>query len=228
MFRFYKRRYGIRNKKVVILLSGWQSTQAQYWFVSKLLERNGFYCLTYTYDKEFLDLNPELTVKNVSLVVVDILEEISLFKGQGVADIAIFGTSLGSVPAIIAANKTENVNKLILNTSGFDMAKTIWGWDHVLRGFKEKMVISGITLEKLTQKWKNINPKNNLVGLRDKKILLLSSRNDKIIPFEQADKLRRAILEINESILFKSSGRFGHLSYGIINLLRAPGYLASL
>lgn len=228
MFRLYKNRYGVNKKKVVFLLSGWQGTQAQHWLFSKLIEKSGYNCITYTYDKEILDPNPKLTANNVSMVVADILNEISLFKNQSIHDITIIGTSMGNIPAIITANKSADVGKLILNMCGYDMAHIIWSWDHVIKGFKEEMIKTGVTLEKLTREWQSINPKNNLTMLKNKKILLLMSKSDKIIPFQQAEDLRKSLQKINGSTIFETSHYFGHYLYGVINLFKMPFYLSSL
>lgn len=228
MFHIYKNRYGVNKKKVVFLLTGWQGTQAQHWLFAKLIEKTGYYCITYTYDKEILDPNPKVTVENVSHVVVDLLEEISRLNKQNIHDITIIGTSMGNIPAVITANKSADVDKLILNMCGNDMAQIIWSWDHVIKGFKSEMLRNGVTLEKLSQEWKSINPKNNLANLKNKKILLLLSKKDTIIPFQQADELRKSLIKINASTIVKTSNHFGHFLYGVINLLRMPLYLSDL
>lgn len=218
----------MQKDKAVILLSGWRATQAQYWLFSTLIALQGYHCLTYTYDKEILNPNPQRTVKNVTNVVADIVTEVTRLHKHGVHDITLFGTSLGSVLAILAAKQAPQVDTIILNTSGYDIAKIIWSWDSFVPHFKKQIVDQGINLKQLSQAWTRINPKNNLIGLTTKKVLLLSSQVDTVIPFEQAEKLFRALTKVNRSTRFVVTSTFGHLSFGAINLLRAAQYVRSI
>ncbi len=227
-FRFHKKYQGHSKTKAVILLSGWRTNQAQYWLFSRLIANQGYRCLTYTYDAAILQPNVKTTAANISLVVADIVQEIAAFKKQGATEIILFGTSLGSLLAILSANQSDDVDKLILNTSGLDMAKTVWSWDDIFSGFKDTLVNQGITLEQLCLDWQSINPRDNLDRIANKEIVLLASRKDKIIPFTQADELRVALQKNNPRLIFQTTDHFGHLLFGAINLCQAPRYLKGI
>lgn len=227
MFRFYKKRYGEKNRKVVFLLAGWQNPQWHYWLFSKLLQHHGYYCITYTYDKEILDPNPQITTTNTLNVTDDIITESKSLKESGVSEISIFGTSLGSVIAILAANKINYVGKLIINTSGANVARIVWSWDGKLGGFRRKLQKNAIDLNTLDSKWENIHPINNLRNLNNKKILFLTTTNDSIIPQQEIKDLQDGLKKINKSVRIKNSDGWNHFIFGFLNLLNASSIIES-
>jgi len=220
-FRYYKRRYGTENKKAVILLSGWKGTQTQYWIFSKLLERNGYHCITYTYDNQILSTDPKEMVTNILLVVDDIIHEVELLKSQKIPTVTLFGTSLGSTLAILSAEKTPNVDAVVLNTSGEDISKIIWSWETVMKGFKRELIQKGYTFKKLNDELESINRKEDIKKLKNKKIMLLLSTKDKIIPHEYSLNLAYSLKKVNSSTIVKTSHTHAHFMYGVINLLKA-------
>lgn len=228
MFQFYKKRYGIKHTPVVFLLSGWKSNQSQYWLFSQLLAGAGYYCITYTYDDEILSVDPDMTVRNVSVVVQDLLQEVAELQKQGRKDICFFGTSLGTVPTILAANATKDVRKIILNTSGADIAKIVWSWDKELLGFKKSLLEHGISLTSLQKSWRTITPLAHVDNFQNKKVLFLVAGKDKIIPSAESAELQALLLKKSARVKVKRAQNLGHFLYGAANLFRAASLVGEL
>lgn len=53
------------------------------WPASKILEKNGFYCISYAYDNEVFSSNVSKTVESMILIKNDILNTIKQLKKKG-------------------------------------------------------------------------------------------------------------------------------------------------
>lgn len=228
MSDFYISKHGKQNKKVIFLLAGWQNKIWMYGLFAKILARNGYYCIAYAYNNSVLSPDTKKTVMYLTDVRNNILNRIGELKKEGYTDFSIFGTSLGSVIALMVANKTPDISKVILNTPGIDMAQTIWGWDKVKTYFKKALIEQNFTLEKLIAVWKPISPSSNIDNLHGKRILVYLSKNDRMIPYHQGQKLVRELESKKYDVKVITNNHVGHLLAGALNLLKAKTYLEFL
>src|SRR5438067_9130228 len=115
MLSFNKTVYGKKNKKVVFLLTGWGNNARSYWLFAKILELQGYRCVTYAYDSNILSPNITGTIDNFMKVKEDILRQIKILKKNGGTDFIVFGTSLGTVLSFLLAKEAPEVTKMIIN-----------------------------------------------------------------------------------------------------------------
>lgn len=219
---------GRKNKKVIFLLTGWGTKMWMFTPFAQILAFNGYYCITYTYDKEILSPQTADTVNKIKSVSKSILDKIEELKANGFRDFYIFGTSLGSTIALMVANKSKDISKVVLNTTGSDIAETVWGWDRFNSSFKNSLISQGFTLSKLKNEWKDISPENNINNLKNKSLLIYLSRKDEVIPYKLGKKLADQFKERNYQYTLVINNNFNHIFTGFYNLVNISVYLSFL
>ena len=219
---------GKHNKKVLFLLSGAYMNIRFFWVFTKIFELSGYYCVTYAYNKDVL--SPDIGRTNISIQAIskDILARINRLKGSGYKSFSIFGTSLGSVMALIVADESPDISKIILNTVGVDMAETIWTWDSVFPGFKKNILKQGIILPELKVMWQNITPINHINNLANKEILIYLSEKDEVIPINLGLQLIKAFDANNYKYTLIINKHLYHSFTCIYNLFNIKTYLKFL
>lgn len=225
MQKYHVMEMGERNKKVIFLLAGWYNKLWMFWIFSKILAINGYYCITYAYDSDIFSPDTVKTTRHMKEIMNEILKKINQLKKEGYKDFSVFGTSLGSMIALMVANKSSEISRVILNTTGIDVAETVWGWDNLNSSFKKKLTQQGITLVKLKKIWKSITPANNISNLNKKKILIYLSEKDEVIPFTLGKRLIRRFDAMKYNYILVKNNKFKHLYTGAYNLFKVNVYL---
>lgn len=225
---FRTQSFSSKNKRVVFLLPGWHIKAWMFWAFAKTLELNGFHCILYEYDSAVLSPNTKKTVDCLTLVRDDILLKIKNLKKSGYSDFAIFGTSLGSIIALMVANKSTAINRVVLNLVGSDIAETVWSWDKKIPYFKKALLEQDYTLNKLQIAWEQISPINNIDNLKSKKLLIYLAKNDEIIPIDLGLKLVKALQDKKYTYQLIINHGLKHFFAGTYNLVKARDYLTFL
>ncbi|MDE2591031.1 MAG: prolyl oligopeptidase family serine peptidase [Patescibacteria group bacterium] len=220
--------FGKQNKRVIFLLAGWQNKLWMFRVFAALLALNGFYCITYAYDDDVFSSDTEKTVRNILHVRDGILSKIVLLRKEGYSDFSIFGTSLGSVIALLVANVSPDISKIILNTTGYDFAETVWSWNSGNQYFKKELQSKHFTLEKLQVVWAPINPGQNIDAIHGGKFLVYLSKKDEIIPYRFGVQLVDRLKENGNECTIITNKTLGHILAGIYNLCHFPVYLRFL
>lgn len=207
------------------MLSGWKGKQWMYWPFSQILSINGYHCITYTYDPIILSADIYLSAHLIKHIAHHICLQINQLKKQGINEFSVFGTSLGSVISLVAANQSADISKIILNTTGSDISEAVWSWDHVVPDFKLSLLAKGITLTQLKQAWKDINPQHNLAHLHNKKLLIYLSSKDELIPWQLGQNLVSRLDHLGYHYQLITNHSLSHSHTGLINLLNVRSYL---
>jgi esterase/lipase len=228
MQNFHIAEYGKRNDKVVLLLGGWTYQPWLLGMFGRLLALNGYYCIAYTYDDEVFSPDYKKTVTSLVGIKDAILEHIDALKAGGRDTFYVFGTSLGTILATMVANESPDVSKVILNTTGADVAKSVWTWDDVKPWFKNALVKQGLTEQELVEHWRPIAPVSNIRNLRRKPILIYLAQKDRTIPFDQGRVLvsKLDVLGAPYDVVINRS--MGHAMAGLFNLANAGRYVKFL
>ncbi|SRR6266568_1953248 len=226
---FETKEFGKQNKKVVFLLAGWGMGLWSLLLPAKILERNGFYCICYTYENEVFSTNIPKTIHNIKRIKNDILKTISQLKKKGYTNFSVVSVSLGGVINMLVANESNDVKKIIFNTGGADIALNVWTSSFTRGKFKKEIINQGYTLESLREAWQSINPLDNMENLNDKKILIYLAKKDKAIPYSNGMRVVQELQKKkhnNYRLIINTN--FGHLLTGIYNSLNAKVYLEFL
>ncbi len=228
MRKYHVMEMGQHNKRVIFLLAGWYNKLWMFWVFSKILSFNGFYCITYAYDGDIFSPNTEATTKHFNKIQDEILLKIIELKKRGYKDFSIFGTSLGSMLALMIADKSSDISKIILNTTGIDISEVVWGWVKVKIPFKKELLKQNLTLKQLKVLWNDITPASNINNLKNKKILVYLSKKDEIIPFNLGQRLVNEFENKRYNYTLVTNNKLNHLFTGTYNLFNAGRYLSFL
>lgn len=220
--------FGCHNDPVVILLGGWRTKSWLYWATAQILAHSGFCCQVYTYEDGVFSPDAQRTLVSLYTVRDKVLEEIGRLKYQGHRDFSVFGYSLGSPLALMVANNTSDISRIILNTIGSDAAEVTWAWDNVEPDFKQALVGQGLTLERLKELWRPLSPVNNVDRLCGRDILVYLSQCDRLVPYDFGRELVLRLEEVGCHYQVITNSYLGHGLGGFYNLLKAPTYLPFL
>lgn len=221
------REYGVANKRVIYLIGGWGISQSAMFPVSKLLEFAGFYCITITLSRAILSPDMEKTVQSILHVKRRILRSIKGLIKAGHQEISLFGTSLGALVGLLVVDASPQINKVIFNIPGMDLAESIWGWDGVLSEFRSKVAQEYHTCEALKNTVLPISIVNCFSRLQGKDLLFYLSAKDKVA-LSDSSVLRSTLESYNYQFEIVVNAYFGHAITGFINLFNASHYLKFL
>jgi hypothetical protein len=227
---FYKEIYGANNKNVVILTAPWHVTPDQLRPIARNLAERGFYTAVYTYGDDVLSPDVERTVTDLTEIRDHICGDIKKLQEQDeTRKFAVFGASLGTVVGMMVTNNAPEVSKVVLNTTGADIAESVWSWSLDARdGFKQKLVDKNISKEQLVERWASISPVNNLNNLQGKEVLVYLSALDEDIPFTEGLRLVDTLREHNIRTRVRKNLFSDHHQATKINYARAHRYIRFL
>jgi esterase/lipase len=228
MQSFHIAEYGKRNDKVVLLLGGWTYQSWLLGLFGRLIALRGYYCVAYTYDDDVFSPDVKKTATSLVAIKEAILEHIAALKAGGRDTFYVVGTSLGTVLATMVANESPDVSKVVLNTTGADVAKSVWTWDTVKPWFKNALLKQGLTEQQLVDEWRIIAPASNIRNLKDKPVLVFLAQNDRTIPFDQGRVLVSKLDVLGAPYEVVINRTFGHAMAGLFNLVNVGRYVKFL
>lgn len=225
MTLFTTKIYGQKNKKVIFVFGGLGSFQTLFWFTGNALSSHGYKAIIYTNTLSILSPDPQETRKNFLSIKNDVLKRIKKLPKKQQNNLAVFGTSIGNIPAFMIAREVPGVKKVIANIPPADLAETVWNWKNNKFNFKKLLQEKKITRKHLKKEWIDLSPLHNLQFLDDKKLLLFASINDDIFPFSQAQKIIEKCKKENIEFEAIINSRHKHLISSIINILKFKTYI---
>lgn len=216
------------SEKIVFLLSGWKIRYYHAWIFAKILELSGFKCILYVFHDNFFTPNIEETVKNFADARDAILHDIVFQKRRGSKEFSVYGVSLGTAIAIMASEKSKDIEKIVLNLSGYDLVKTVFDWKmRISPEFYTEFQKIKISLPYLKKQWYIINPMNLIGNIRNRKILVFLSKQDDWIPYDEGVRLVNHLTKEN-TVRVIINKRMNHILSGVKNLLFAQEYTSFL
>jgi pimeloyl-ACP methyl ester carboxylesterase len=218
------RQYGQHHNQVVIFLAGWKTRQWLYWLPAQRLARRGYRCLAYTYDDEVFSPDVERTVKSLQEIKAAVLKQIETLQAVGCDDIALVGFSLGTMLAMMVADESPAVSRVVLNLTGTSPADAVWTWDVINPPFKQALTDQGISLTQLSETWAPLAPSNRLAHLEGKQLLVYLAVRDKVIPHDQGIQLVTEMERLGYKPTVITNAFGGHTIAGIYNLIRIRSY----
>jgi pimeloyl-ACP methyl ester carboxylesterase len=146
----------------------------------------------------------------------DLRRALDLLAARGFTEVGVFGFSLGGAVALLAAAEDPRIRAVAayapfadLRTLGYELYGWMWGLKYpfvaLLRGWSWLFLGHDITA---------VSPEHAAAALTIP-VLLVASREDEQIPFDHAERLRRALAgNARAEIVLMDRGRHGELPRG--------------
>ena len=175
----------------------WHVNPGLFRFVEKKIIHSGCLYVHYSFASEILTADLELTLLRIETFSRQIWDEVDGFgKQNAITHITVIGVSFSCVTAGLIANNNPLGTELIIVVLGHSLADSMW-YGLRTRNLKETMGARGIGLAQLQKQWEKLAPEYYLPKLKDKKIKIIISNADRIIPApygrRHADKARKII-----------------------------------
>ncbi len=128
--------------------------------------------------------------------------------------VGIFGSSLGAFIGYNCMARIPEVDWCVMNTGG-DVAQAVWRMPHIREYFKK----TNYNEETLRSAWSRLQYPD-LANYKNKRVLLISSHSDEIVPFDGAIRTFNAIIEARPKHKVILHKRLNHKRTVIRNLAR--------
>jgi len=197
------------SKRVYVILPGWyQSPTWLYKILKNRIFSRGYSYVYYSFKPEILSTNLNLTKNGFSEISKKVALEIKSLKRK-FSEVVLIGISLGAVSASMIANKSPELDKLVLVCPGNSLAESLW-YGTRTRDIEEDFVKRKISLKNLKKIWKNLAPENNLNNLHNKEILIYISQSDIVVPYKNGKKLIYEMKKKKLKPIVKENKYLGH------------------
>jgi hypothetical protein len=194
------------------------------WPISKLVQ-HGFTVVAYDYKGNLvLEGNVGEFVKVSKKIADDVRERIIAYKHHGYTRFYSFGSSVGTIFAIYCAANIKDITKVVINTTYGSLAENVWTWKYLTRT-KNKIIKSGLTMEKLEDLLTEISPIPNAKKLKGKAVLLYLAKHDEVLKFSQSNQFKQALEEADVHYIYYENRLLGHIPSIISNLIRWKRYI---
>jgi hypothetical protein len=202
-------------KKTYLFIPGWKEGESDIKFLKKKIEKQGNSWIHYIFEPWILSSNYKQVLKNFKYIEKEAKRDLEKFHGKKI----IIGVSLGAVAATMIFNSNKEVDKLIELCPSYSLSEALW-FGIRTQNIKKSFENQGITLKKLKELWKEIEPGNNLPLDKKKRILIFNSKCDTVIPYYGSRIFIKKIREKGLKLKVKTNSNLGH--YGTIAKFYLP------
>ncbi|MDO8522922.1 MAG: thioesterase domain-containing protein [bacterium] len=221
---FWIKRYesGAENKNVLLIFPHWKASVWFYRLFAMLFK--DFHTVVYAYADSLLSPNISNTIDNFAELETAVLADIKKFQLSGANQLNIYGVSLGSVIATRIASSLAGqgeVIALVLNLSAASFPRSIWEGTATFR-IRKSFQKLGVTFGNLNGAWNFLSPAENMVNLKNSRMLFFLSLPDRVMVPSNVQALVEEIRRDYPKVDFHFNRFLGHRLGGIKNLLMTP------
>jgi hypothetical protein len=130
----------------------------------------------------------------------------------------VYGISLGVSLALYTANRSENIEQVILALPTDDLSEVIWN-SVITKSIVRNAKRNGLSKDDYNNVLDQYAPINNINNLHGKRIMMFVAKGDKITPYENSMNLINEMKRQNLDIHVKEVSLVGHIFGGIYSLL---------
>jgi len=193
-----------------VLLAPWHANPLAFFFLRRKIIKSGFSCLCYRFIPDILSPDVERTVSYFESISDTIKKDLEEIKDKYKLDkFIVMGFSLSSVTASMVSGSNDLVNGVILVVPGITLAESMWSGLRT-RKIRRIMEKNGITLASLKDKWENLAPGKYAEGLRNKKVKIVLSKSDMIVPYIFGKELVDKVKEFVPGLVVETNKHLGH------------------
>jgi predicted esterase len=193
------------------------------------LRRRGYRVISYSYKTDIATKSVKLTIDNLRAIIDDAASRMADIPPS--SEIVCFGTSMGTVLASNVAARNSRIKKVILNLSYADISDHIVNlpamrtiWPKRLKEYLETTE-SEATLRTAFDPY---SPLTLVDLLKDKRLLIYASRDDRLLQLIHTRKLHDALEKAGTDVKMYQNPRGGHYFAALINYLRFTRWLRFL
>ncbi len=198
------------SEKVYVILDPWHINPALFYFVEQKIKKSGLSFIHYSFAPEILTAGVELTLQRFKTFSLQIRNEIMEFcKQNAITQVTLIGISLSCVTASLIASGNPLISELIMVVPGHSLADSMWNGLRTCH-LRQTMEVQGITLTQLQKKWEALAPELYLPNLKSKKMKIIISRTDRIIPAAYGKRYAEAARKTIPSLSVIENRWLGH------------------
>jgi esterase/lipase len=199
-----------QGDKAVFFFPYWTGKSKFYDSTVKKLGKD-YTCVLYDYPKEIFSKDAQVSIKYLIEVLTDAKKTIQELKKEGVKEITLVGSSLGSDISLALAKSTK-VDKIVINMLDRNFVKPIFespAFPH-LRKYYEK---HGITYKMMNKIYRFISPEYNINTKKEKdvKMLILISKHDVFCTYDELKPLLKKFDAKGVKYELHINGWLGHV-----------------
>jgi hypothetical protein len=199
--------------KLAVLFAPWHGAGPVYEPLAKRLERNGYSILTYEFSPEILKADIAQVIASFGTLRDRIAADLSsLYEQNGYQEVHLIGTSLGNLPLALAAEKFTHFTELSMAGAGSNLARATWEGRRT-QDIRDGFIAQGITEAQLDTAWAGLAPKNHVRHFKGKRINLVVSLKDHVIPtryqLEYAAALKAAGVDVR--VIYTRLGHYASI-----------------
>jgi len=202
--------YDKGSKIGYILIAPWHAGSHIFSLIKRRIRQEGEAYIQYNLIPDILSLDVKTTRKYFEAINRNIREDLEkIHKENGIEKFIIVGLSLSCVFAMMIANENTLVTDVILVAPGSTLAESMWTG---LRTEKIKRVMkrNGMTLGHLKKYWAELAPESYIRGIKDKKVTILLSKSDNIIPYRFGKRFAEEVKKEIPDVEIKENNMLGH------------------
>jgi pimeloyl-ACP methyl ester carboxylesterase len=191
--------------------------------------RAGYRVIAYSYRLEIANKNPDTTLKYLDAIIADADRRISSFK-KGTT-VYCFGSSLGTVLAVNVAVHHEQIKKVVLNLSYYDIAEQILNLPPMILVSPKRhksYITAGGGADGLHKIFDRYSPASLLNQLSGKQVLLYISRKDRLHRYRDTKNLPIAMKDAGVDLTYYENAHLSHYFSAFRNHLDYKKYMEFL
>ncbi len=224
MFSCHIKTYGKPSAKNIIIFPGVAFSQKYGTFLGYLFAACGYQAHVIYYSSNIFGTHPKDIRENIMHVVHKAAEHIKKNKKKKMSWY-VFGTSLGSVMALKLSNDLPKIEKAIINLCPLSLSSSILSWSNPYKKIKDAYFKHKDMNKKIFSEISPISPDNNISHVSKQEILFYMAKNDKIFPFDEANKLLKKMEEKGSKVTAVINDRHNHQVSEAINIFKTETYL---
>ena len=216
--------YDHGSKTGYVLLAPWHAGSYIFALLKRRIRRAGEAYVQYNLIPDILSPDIEATRSYFEIVSQNIRKDMQkIHRENGVEKFIIIGLSLSCVFTMMIANNNDLVSEVILVVPGNTLAGSLWNSIRTIK-IRRAMEKGGITLSRLKRYWIELAPEEYINGIKDKKIRIILSRKDIIIPYRFGKTFANETKKVIPNVEVIENNHLGH--YGtILSFLLSKKYL---
>lgn len=211
----FKKFYPHENSsRAYVLLAPWHANPAAFNGLKNKIIKSGFSCLIYNFIPDILSPDVDGTSKYFEIIAEKIKGNLNGLQNQyGIKQFVLVGFSLSCVTVSMVASFNKAVEGIIFVVPGSSLARSLWSGLRTVN-IKRVMEKNKVTLPYLEDKWENLAPKKYAEGFKDKRVKIILSQSDVIIPYSSGKDFADAVKRFVPETVIKENRYLGH--YGTI------------